>query len=87
MSNQIEETKVEFPAAELKAWYSGLSIEAKLAAVMMMYLVVNGIGNIPDGGKTGIEILHSLDSDILKADLPEKLEQFREVYQEVKKGN
>ncbi len=87
-TNQTEETKVEFPSDELKAWYAGLSIESKLAAAMMMYLTVDGIGNTPDHGATGVEILHKLDSDILKAnDLSENLIKFREVYEEVKKGN
>ena len=81
------EPQVEFPSEELKAWYAGLSTEAKLGAAMMMFLCVNGIGGTPDGGKTGVEILHALDADIDAADLPEHLAKFREVYQEIRKGN
>ena len=82
-----QEAHVVFPKRELKAWYAGLPIEAKLAAAMMMYLVVNGIGDTPDHGKTGVAILHALDQDIEAADLPEQLVKFRQVYDHVKQGN
>ena len=83
-----QKSQVVFPKRELKAGYASLSIEAKLAAAMMMYLVVDGIGNTPDRGKTGSAILNALDKDIQKAeDLPDQLSKFREVYQVVKKGS
>jgi len=82
-----QEAHVAFPKRELKAWYASLPIESKLAAAMMMYLVVNGIGDTPDHGATGVRILRALDQNIEAADLPERLVTFRQVYDHVKLGN
>jgi hypothetical protein len=71
-----EEAIAVFPAEELKQWYASLSIEAKLAAVMMLYLPAHS----PDCGKTGEQIHAQLEKEVFEADLPPKLQDFRRVY-------